>query len=107
MAKFNDLTGKVFGRLTVLRRGPTKNTKIFWVCKCLCGNEHIVSGFHLVQKKTTSCGCYRVEVHSLDGDEGSFREVFRYYTGGARQRGHSFELNEKQFREISQKSCEY
>ena len=61
MAKFNDLTGKLFGRLTAVERLPPhgKNTASMWACKCECGGTAIVRGTDLVNGHTMSCGCYR------------------------------------------------
>lgn len=53
-----DLTGKTFGKLTVLE--PTEqriNHNIAWKCKCDCGNICIVPTNHLVTGNTQSCGC--------------------------------------------------
>lgn len=45
MGSLIDLTGKIFGKLTVIERaGVTKNGNPTWVCKCECGNETVVSG---------------------------------------------------------------
>ena len=56
----NDLTGKRFGDLTVLRRGENdKHGKACWVCRCACGKECIVSGAKLKSGHTQSCGCRR------------------------------------------------
>ena len=55
-----DLTGKRFGRLTVIKRVPSKNlTK--WLCRCDCGKEIEALGNNLKRGHTTSCGCYREE----------------------------------------------
>jgi len=51
-----DLTGKRFGRLTVLERiDDTLNYR----CECDCGNEKIVSGELLRSGRTKSCGCLK------------------------------------------------
>lgn len=59
MAKLIDMVSLRFGRLTVLRRSPTPRgeTRAFWVCKCDCGGESIVSGRYLRTGITRSCGC--------------------------------------------------
>lgn len=65
MPKLIDLTGKTFGRLTVIKRHPqnTKNNKPRWICKCECGNDNVVvQGSHLSSGHTTSCGCYHKEI---------------------------------------------
>lgn len=57
----NDLTGKKFGRLTVV--SPTeqraKDKSIVWLCKCDCGNEVFAGGTNLKTGHIKSCGCAR------------------------------------------------
>lgn len=53
-----DLTGKVFGKLTVIKETPFRvNKKILWECKCDCGNTTFVKSGCLISGDTTSCGC--------------------------------------------------
>lgn len=60
MGKFIDITGKKFGRLTVLNRvEEKKNKQIQWFCKCECGKEVIVIGNNLKNGTSKSCGCIR------------------------------------------------
>lgn len=66
MSKLIDLTGKTFGRLTVLERQKSKEapngTKIaMWKCVCECGNYIICSSQSLRTGKTKSCGCFQKE----------------------------------------------
>jgi hypothetical protein len=57
-----EMTGKVIGRLTVLRRDETKRGgQACWVCRCECGKETTVHGSNLRQGTTQSCGCYEQE----------------------------------------------
>lgn len=67
MDKVIDLTGKRFGRLTVIERSEktTKSCSVYWKCICDCGNETIVSRDNIRRRKTKSCGCLRKEL--LDG----------------------------------------
>lgn len=58
-----DLTGKRFGRLTVIRPVDKIGVKYKWVCQCDCGNETVVIGSHL-GKTIFSCGCYAREKSS-------------------------------------------
>ena len=65
-----DLTGQVFGRLTVLSRAanyisPTGNSSPMWNCICSCGNKVTVLGGNLRQGKSLSCGCLANEMVSL------------------------------------------
>jgi hypothetical protein len=59
--KLIDLTGKTFGRLTVIERHGPKGRRAYWRCKCECGNETVVVGDTLKSGRTKSCGCLRTE----------------------------------------------
>lgn len=59
MTRRNDLTGKRFGRLTVLGAGErSKDGRFRWRCVCDCGNESNVYAAELNSGRTSSCGCY-------------------------------------------------
>ena len=60
----NDLTGKRFGRLVVLHRCDSKETRARWTCLCDCGKTVDVRGTHLTQGLILSCRCLRVEIHT-------------------------------------------
>ena len=58
MSRFIDLTGERFGRLVVLKRvANNKHEQSMWACKCDCGKEKIILGYHLKSGDTKSCGC--------------------------------------------------
>lgn len=61
---FNDLTGRKFGRLTVVRRDGWigKKNYVAWLCRCECGQEVRKAGTLMVNGSTRSCGCYHMEV---------------------------------------------
>lgn len=57
-----DLTGKKFGRLTVIRQdGRDDYGRIKWLCECECGRISTVIGNLLKNGTTKSCGCLRSE----------------------------------------------
>ena len=56
-----DLTGRKFGRLTVIEKSGKKDNRITWRCKCECGKEKIVPGAYLISGRTKSCGCLYAE----------------------------------------------
>lgn len=59
---FKDLTGKPFGKLTVIKRVRRTNRRTAkWWCQCSCGNITKVEGSSLRRKLTRSCGCLRSE----------------------------------------------
>ena len=66
-----DLTGQKFGKLTVLeidkeetlrRRTTSSNKKLYWKCKCDCGNIITTVGTSLRNGSTKSCGCLQKEI---------------------------------------------
>lgn len=64
-----DLTGSVFGRLTVLQRADdyvSRQGKHYakWLCRCDCGNQISVRGDALKRGGILSCGCLQKEVTS-------------------------------------------
>lgn len=70
----NDLTGKRYGKLTVMgfshkdvkKHKKSENkpfiTTYYWKCKCDCGNTTLVSSSNLTSGNTKSCGCYKKEL---------------------------------------------
>lgn len=55
-----DLTGKKFGKLTVIKKAknPYKGRHICWECNCDCGTKGlIIDGENLKHGRTSSCGC--------------------------------------------------
>ena len=61
MGRFIDLTGRKFGRLTVIDRVQNRGEKVAWKCLCECGNTSIVTGTALKSGKSKSCGCLKLE----------------------------------------------
>lgn len=59
MARAKDLTGKIFGKLVVIKRsGVYSDGHVLWECLCECGNTTVVQSNNLQKKKSTSsCGC--------------------------------------------------
>jgi hypothetical protein len=53
-----NLSGKQFGRWTVLRYAGDGR----WLCRCECGKEKSVPGFYLRRGDSTSCGCFATEL---------------------------------------------
>ena len=57
------IIGERFGRLTVIDYDHMgKGGNSYWLCKCDCGNNTVVSKCHLKDGHTRSCGCYSIEL---------------------------------------------
>lgn len=64
--KFIDLTGRKFGKLTVVNKvdnfiSKDGSVRTMWNCVCECGNSVTVMANNLKSGKTKSCGCLRKE----------------------------------------------
>ena len=65
-----DLTGRKFGRLTVVAYDRTSDHgDTYWWCKCDCGNPKLISVIRhsLIRGTTKSCGCLAHEPENLIG----------------------------------------
>jgi len=85
MGKFIDLTGKKFGRLCVISKGPeSKNSigrKVFkWIVLCDCGNTTMVSSAKLNNSHTRSCGCLQTETMIGAAKKHGMRRSPEYYS---------------------------
>lgn len=82
--RFIDLTGEVFGRLTVVSFsgvGPNRGTR--WLCECACGTRVTIASGSLRSRHTQSCGCLHKEViarqHTKHGGYGT--DVYKTWRG--------------------------
>ena len=122
MGKLIDLTGKKFGRLTVIKRDYSRNNKrvrnAYWLCKCECGNEKIIRDDSLRKGLTKSCGCWAREwarewvkkyskFPKLGYGISNMRRIIYSYKKHAKKRGLEWDLTEEQFKEIAQQDCYY
>lgn len=84
MPKKIDLTGKKFGRLTVVEEAPSSynrrgSPECRWFCDCDCGTKHIsVKTTYLRTGGTSSCGCLRKEILKLS----KFKQQTKYDLSG-------------------------
>lgn len=61
--KQENLTGKQFGKLTVLNLSEPIKGKTIWKCKCECGSIIDVRANSLKRGNTKSCNCLQKEIH--------------------------------------------
>lgn len=60
--KIEDLTGKRFGRWTVVSQAPKGKIPVrLWNCVCDCGNTQIIQTSTLNAGTSQSCGCLKAE----------------------------------------------
>ncbi len=66
-----DLSGKRFGRLTVIDLSSSENGILHWRCVCDCGNEKITTATSLSEGHVQSCGCLQRESRIKHGYTGT------------------------------------
>lgn len=110
-----DLTGKRFGRWTVLARvANVSSSAVAYKCCCDCGTERVVRASLLVRGKSQSCGCLLKFVRAntpapnrKPNGYASLRAMFHGYKNGARDRNLCFELSWNDFQQITSQPCHF
>lgn len=107
-SKVKDLSGKKFGRLSVLFYvGNDKFRCATWECRCDCGNYITVSRPNLVSGNTSSCGCLQEEAIRLPYGQSSLNKLLYSYKSNAKRRSISFDLSEREFLSLVVLDCFY
>jgi hypothetical protein len=57
MPQMIDLAGRKFGQLTAIRYSGSRESKVWWLCKCDCGTEKEIRAGSLMAGLSNSCGC--------------------------------------------------
>jgi hypothetical protein len=77
-----DLTGKVFGRLTVVGDSGkrTNNRQILWECICVCEERTLVCTYNLRSGRVFGCGCQRNAVRHGHARAGEVSKTHHSWT---------------------------
>lgn len=73
------INGEQFGDLTVLEE-VRENGNLSYKCKCVCGNEIIVSRTQLIKGLTTHCGCKKEQVRHPERIKDLTGQRFNHFT---------------------------
>lgn len=57
MPAFKDLTGLSISNFTVMSRAADQGNRVTWLCRCICGSDHLVESRNLLGGSVQSCGC--------------------------------------------------
>jgi len=119
MYKYIEMTGKRFGKMTVLSRSDRvrgKERAIFWNCVCDCGNHRVVSGTSLRSGQIVTCGCSRqdperiinrVKKQVINRFDRAVNMFLHRYQQQAQKRGYSWEITREHFISLIQSNCYY
>lgn len=93
-----DLTGKVFGKLTVLSdTGRRKSRKVIWLCQCECGKQTEVLSGYLISGDTKSCGCLMIgQAHNRTGYKELGGTLWYHIISNAKRRGIPVEITSEE-----------
>ncbi len=77
-----DLTGQIFGRLTVIKvaQPGTRKIKLKWLCECECGNLKDIGANELIHGDTKSCGCWRKDAPKIHNKTHGMTKTTTYKT---------------------------
>lgn len=85
MSSFIDITDNRYGNLVVIGRDESKHgksNKVWWKCRCDCGNIKITTADRLRSGQTKSCGCIKIGSHSKDISNRQFGRLTALYIKG-------------------------
>ncbi len=105
-----NLIGQRFGRLVVIAEHPSRNGRVFWECKCDCGNIHVVARGNLQHGHVTSCGCKHAENSRNNikpNNYSQYRQLWIIYRMNARKRNIPFLLETEDMIDIVNQDCYY
>jgi hypothetical protein len=108
-----DLTNRVYGKLTILERDLSKIGHFrgsYWICLCECGTKKSISRHSIINHGTTSCGCLKIEkamAMGLDGNQSHKNYWLSKYKKRAKNLGIEFELSKEKFFNICEQECFY
>ena len=101
-----DLTGRVYGGLTVLSlSGRNTSHNLSWLCKTSCGGKVVVKETSLFRtNRRCLAGC---RARCMNKKDRAFRRILRGYQAQAASRGIPFNLSRDEFRGLTQAHCFY
>lgn len=117
--KIKDLTGEVFGKLTVMKKHDKRdqNNRILWDCLCECGKKCIINGNHLTRGSrggsgipTRSCGCLRNNAHNkiLDREHAIWKHLYNStIVRRSKSKKWGIIIDLEHFKYLSQEPCNF
>ena len=102
----NDLLNQRFDKLFVVRKAATNEIKnktqkrVYWVCKCDCGNEKVVSSSDLICHRIRSCGCLKFDAAQKRRKENKY-DLTGEYGIGFTSKGDKFFFDKEDYMKIS------
>lgn len=106
MNNLEDLTGKKFGRLEVIKKAPRlKSNTTRWECKCECGKIIQTTRTSLIRGHSKSCGCLAKELRSQNSKKYNKFYFFENYCIGYTSNTNKAFIIDKENYEVIKKYC--
>lgn len=112
-----DLTGRVFGNLTVISFAENRKWHRLWNVRCVCGTETKMYQTNLLHQNPVSCGCKTSELISEfftgrqkpveDKTLTAIDNVIRTYKENARKANREFNLTKEECVSLFESNCSY
>ena len=109
-----DLTGKTFGRLTVMHLVDSRPKRRRWKCQCACGKSCDVDQGKLREGSIKSCGCLahdnaikQSKLLTLPHGTAFLNMLFSTYKVSASKTNRNFVLTRSEFENLILKRCYY
>lgn len=112
-----NLAGLRFGRLVALREASVRshNRGLKWECACDCGKNSVVRADHLLDGRSSSCGCRQRESAAATGRASRKRDLrgaalnkmFLRYVHSAKRNNREFYLSIEDFSLLVSSDCGY
>jgi len=111
-SRITDLTGKVFGEMTVLAFAgysspKTGRQRATWLIKCSCGKQKVMLGTTLRNTKVQSCGHQIGVKNVLPNGQGAINLRMSGYASNAAKFKREFALTKEAFEALILANCEY
>lgn len=116
MSKLIDISGKKFGKWTVLYKTGrlSKSPSVYWMCKCDCGTERNVRGSLLTEGLSTNCRCVGIEKRkgipvtpALPFGYAARNMIKAQYKRAARKANRDYTLPDEKFYFLISSNCFY
>lgn len=113
-----DLSGKKFGKLSVIQMDYKTPHHVYWKCVCDCGKETSTRAGNLLSGKSKSCGCGNLEqrrhqalklkeLNKKNPVDVAENHTYLYYKKGAKKRNLEFLLSRDDVIALINMPCHY
>lgn len=100
-----NIIGKRFNMLTVIKRIENQKGHIMYLCKCDCGNIKEVRKSHLIKNEVKSCGCLVKKIKETFGEKRKRKNkysIYDSYAVGRDGKGNQFKISLCDLKRVSE-----